>query len=43
MEECGEEGSRKGEGGGEGIAELKDRDNIQLLLEGKKVVLNWFK
>ncbi len=34
MEECGKES--KGEGEGEGIAELKDRDDIPLLLEGKK-------
>ncbi len=33
MEECGRV---RGWGEGEGIAELKDRDDIPLLLEGKK-------
>ncbi len=44
MEECGKEIEGEGDGGGrgEGIAELKDRDDIPLLLERKKVVINWF-
>ncbi len=36
MEECGKESEGEGGGSEEGIAELKDKDDIQLLLEGKK-------